>query len=303
MSESQSDYKTKFMFFTINNYTDKTVSMVKELACTACVCGKEVGKKTLTPHLQGCVIWKSANTWKQAQKKLCESGKCFTELKKGTWAQNMVYCRKEGDVIREDEYVEGPGQGSRTDIIGLRDAVKRKATDAELCDEYPNECAKYQRFIGFCRAAYNEAEVVELPRGNKQLGVWLWGPSNTGKTTWVRDQYPDLYEKPHNRWWDGYNNEDVILIDDPPRHGNKPEILWDNLKTWVQEKPFRAQQEVGGKQRKMRFKEVWVTANYSPEEYFGVVWDESIFRTRFQIHKIETKLYSDFIGPVRELAE
>lgn len=261
--------------------------MVRECEAAAIVAGLEIGAQG-TPHIQGAVIWNNQKTFRAAQKALCVDGRCATMKMKGLWS-HQAYCKKEGEVIRDDPYEDGPGQGRRTDIVGLRDAVLRKRTNHELNLEFPNECCKYARYINWTRAAAAEADVEDLPLGNKQLGIWMWGPSNTGKTQFVKREYPGFYWKPHNRWWDAYENQKVVFIDDPTELWSG--ALWNYLKLWVQESAFRAQQCVGGEQRMIRFEKLIVCSNYSPEEYFGNCYVDSIFRSRFVVKKITGKLY------------
>lgn len=281
---------TKFrkMVFVINNYTPEDVERVKNMDAKAVRAGLEIGKQEHTPHIQGAVVWNHAKTYKAAQKALCGKGRgCFTQKMQGDW-DAQKYCLKDGEVIRDDPYEEC--QGRRSDIIALRDSIKRGATDAELCMEHPEQVAKYQRFIGFARNAF-EPVPEALPQGSKQMGIWVWSEApNMGKTTWMTTNFPDAYEKASDRWWDGYQDEDEVFVDEP-----NPvwfASFWNNLKIWCQEKPFRGQRGVGMGKRIIRFKRMFVFANQSPEEYFTSkdasksVWDEAIFRSRFKILKI-----------------
>lgn len=292
------------MIFTINNYTDEDVERVKTMDAKAVKAGCEVGEQG-TPHIQGAVVWNNARSYKGAQKELCgKGGKCFTKKMEGTW-DDQDYCLKDGEIIRNDEYVEE--QGKRNDIVEMRDAIKRGATDAELCDEHPEATAKFQRFIGFARAAY-EPIPEALPRGSKQMGIWIWSTEpNMMKTTWVDTHYPARYEKASDRWWDGYANEEVVLIDEPsPLWYN---AFWNNMKIWCQEKPFRGQRGVGEGKKLIRFKRLFVCANQSPEQYFNgpqgkeSAWEEAIFKSRFRTIEIVTPLRDATIGAILDKAK
>ena len=293
-----SKYKTNKMVFTINHYTPDDVIKVRDCEkATAIVAGLEVGPKNGVPHIQGAVIWPSKMTFRAAQKKLDHShgGKCYTNKMKGLW-KHQAYCKKDGMVIREDEYEDGPGQGRRTDIIKLRDAVKRGATDDELWMDQAHNMSKYMRCADHMRVAFQTAACPDrLPPGSKgDIGIWMWGDSNVGKTTFYELWNPGFYDKNCTckaamRWWDLYDSQEVVLIDDPP--ADVAPKLWDYLKQWVQEKPFLAQACTGGKQRKIRFKKLIVCSNYSPSIYFGPTYEESIFRSRFTVIHQVRKLY------------
>lgn len=43
---------------------------------------------------------------------------------------------------------------------------------------------------------------------------WHWGPTGTGKSHTVRTAYPDAYLKTNTKWWDGYQKEDVVIIEE-----------------------------------------------------------------------------------------
>lgn len=56
-----------------------------------------------------------------------------------------------------------------------------------------------------------EKKCVDLTELNNE---WHWGYTGTGKTRGVRARFPDAFIKGNNVWWDGYNNEEVVIIDE-----------------------------------------------------------------------------------------
>ena len=45
-------------------------------------------------------------------------------------------------------------------------------------------------------------------------GIWLFGRSGIGKTRAALGKYPEAFIKPRSIWWDGYQEEDVVIVDD-----------------------------------------------------------------------------------------
>lgn len=292
------------MVFVINNYTPEDVERVKDMTAKAVRAGLEVGEQG-TPHIQGAVVWNYAKTFKHAQQALCgKDGACWTQKMQGTWDEQQ-YCLKDGEVIRDDPYEDK--QGKRNDLIAFRDAIKRGATDAELCEEHPGPTMKFQRFVGFARNAYEVAPDA-LPRGSKQMGIWIWSSTpNMLKTTWVATHFPDHYEKSSDRWWCDYEDQEVVLVDEPTPSWYC--AFWNAMKIWCQEKPFRAQRGVGLGKKMIRFKRLFVCANHSPEEYFNgpagkpSSWDEALFKSRFRVIEITSPLIDAPLEAILENAE
>lgn len=110
-------------------------------------------------------------------------------------------------------------------------------------------------------------------------GEWHYGPTGTGKTRGVSAKYPNLFRKNPNKWWDGYQGEDVVLIDDfDKRHDG----LGYYLKIWADHYPFTAESK--GSSMQIRPTAIIVTSNYHPRD----IWDtpetlEPILR-RFKLH-------------------
>ena len=112
-------------------------------------------------------------------------------------------------------------------------------------------------------------------------GIWAYGPPNTGKSTTLRNAFPDCYRKNLTKWWDGYSGESVVVIDDIGEY----KFMLPYLKIWGDQGWFMG--EVKGNTVKMRPTVVAVTGNQSIDEAFAFAGEND----RAAIHKrfIEVK--------------
>ena len=119
-------------------------------------------------------------------------------------------------------------------------------------------------------------------------GLWIHGDTGTGKSHSVITQHPDRYIKPLNKWWDGYQNEVVVHLDElAPSHA---QWIAPYLKKWADKWPFDA--ETKGSSIQIRPELVVVTSNYALCDMGFSQEDLPALERRFRVvEKKETKTF------------
>lgn len=95
---------------------------------------------------------------------------------------------------------------------------------------------------------------------------WFTGRSGTGKTTGAckhshENGWGEPYDKPLNKWWDGYCGDAAIILDDlDPSH----KCLAHHIKRWADHKPFTC--DYKGSMAKVRPQAVYITSQFTIEQ-------------------------------------
>lgn len=243
-----------------------------------------------THHFQCFVVLKDGKT-RSAFKRIVP--RAHFEVCGGSPESNITYCTKDGEYL---EFGTRPMTQAQKGQVGGEAEKERwkhmrelaKVRDWETFEqEYPRELTLHQPC--FERVAIANGPCLDMADGSV-IGVWIYGPTGTGKTYHVRHNMVDdpkkIYPKGINRWWCGYKQDqhELVLIDDLSKFHVK---IADDLKVWVQEYEFLA--EFKGGHFMIRPKQVVVTSNYRIEE----IWDDAITREtlwrRFKCFKKMTK--------------
>jgi len=238
--------------FCWHKYEEGDYQRVLETDCVYVVVGKELGEEGKTPHLQGYIVFKSLKSL--AQMKELWDARVHWEAARGDSRANLDYCSKEGEWeergIRPATQKEKGIKGAEKWEIMLAEA----RASGEVSDPYI-------QFSGYkhVRHHYVLAKGKDMKTLTGDLEhVWIWGPTGTGKSRKAFEENPGAYIKDGSKWWDDYEYEDIVVIDDL-----EPEdAAAGQLKKWADRYPFKA--EYKGGSMKIRPRRIIVTSNYSP---------------------------------------
>lgn len=236
------------------------------------IVGHERAPTTGQRHLQGYTQLKK----RARRSELVKLIACFWEPAKGTLEQNVTYCSKEGDFFQEGTPTEpDPGQRERDRWALTRDY----AIAGDVMRIHPQILVQH---YGHIRSIQRDFQARCLD-ADSVTGIWLYGAAGAGKSyTARREAGTDFYPKMCNKWWDGYQGQKIVIMDD---FDTSHACLGHHLKIWADRYAFVA--EIKGRAEYIRPQTFYVTSQYSPEE----IWpgDEitlAAIRRRFTVRRI-----------------
>jgi hypothetical protein len=129
---------------------------------------------------------------------------------KGSVRQNKIYCCKDG---KFKEYGKAVFQGQRTDLEQIQEEIEEGASLGYL---------QRNHFLTYCRYRNGIKDYLTTCQEKSRkkfrdvhVSVYA-GNSRGGKTYDAMHRDEDFYkiEGKHLKWWDGYNGEDTLIIND-----------------------------------------------------------------------------------------
>ncbi|AXQ66087.1 MAG: putative viral replication protein [Circoviridae sp.] len=256
--------------FTINNYGTPDLECVrnafKEEGVVYAVCGKEIGKNG-TKHLQGFIHFSGNQRFNRVRNML--GGRAHIERARGNDEQNKIYCTKEETYL---EVGSPQFQGKRNDLGRAVAALESGSSLSEVARTNPEVFIRYGRGL---RDYINVRGLVK-PRDFKTKVIVVVGEPGSGKSKFANEYEGSKYWKPRGQWWDGYNGEDVVILDD--FYGWMP---YDELLRVGDRYPLKVQ--VKGAFVDFVSKVLIITSNKRPEEWYDKekIPDQSAMWRRF----------------------
>lgn len=247
--------KKRGWMLTINNPTQEDVDKLVADTYEYLVFQFERGESG-TLHVQAFIYYKNPRVWPKRK-----YPNAHIEIAKSIQA-SIKYCKKEDTRVDGPwEYGTMPEQGRRTDLEEVAMKIVGGATIKKIADEHPEMIVRYSKGL-------RDLKMLTMKRRTtKPYVVWLWGLTGVGKTKYVWDKhgYDDgvVYEKPRGKWWDGYDQQEVVILDDL----DESTIDFRELLKILDRYPHKV--EVKGSFVELNSPFMYITSEYSPGTLFG----------------------------------
>lgn len=253
--------------FTLNNYTQDEIAEINEIECKYVMYGKEEGKNG-TPHLQGLIVFNTKKSQSQLKKLM---PRAHVEIVRNLIGLD-IYNRKDGDIYtRGERPMTQTEKGKKGKEYWDTQLELIKTNSADIDSKLQVMIPRNIEFI----QAKEQSKKKYADTTAKML--WYYGPSGSGKSRKARTEYPDAYLKQCNKWWDHYNGEQTVIIEDfDKRH----DVLCHHLKIWADRYPFLAEFKGGAK--KIRPLLIIVTSNWHPMDIWTAAEDIEPICRRFE---------------------
>lgn len=202
-------------------------------------------------HWQGFVIFNRTHRVPGAKSILSAGDGCHLEQRRGTRQQAIDYCRKGGDFF----------ESGRLEMYSQKELLDFNIKEIKNLD--PLFYVRYHRGI-------DKFKINESPLWRTVEVTWYWGRAGCGKTKKAMEE-EGVYkiDYPYT-WWDGYEDQKIILIDDYDDGMLTRGFLLNLLDGY----PLRLATK--GSHTYAKWEKVIITSNGNPKNYYQ--WCPSLDR-------------------------
>lgn len=157
--------------------------------------------------MQGWVQTKDRKSFNQMKRFFGEN---HFELCFGSEYDNDKYCTKDNKYIKIGKFIT---QGARTDLEAVKNDIQAGKSLKYIADNYFSAWVRYKN-------SFKEYKMMcdqEKRKLDRKINVeYVYGKTGTGKTHYAVNKTKDSFkiEGGSLNWWDGYNGEKTLIIDE-----------------------------------------------------------------------------------------
>lgn len=191
--------------------------------CSYMVYQREVSPTTGRQHWQGYAEFTTKKRLSTVQTCIGDAT-AHCELRAGTRSQAIAYCKKPESRVDGTTYTEHgecpAGEEAKSQLQQLTRRITDGAKYADICTEFPTAILRYDKGV---RALLANTESQQPMSYQAIRVIVLSGPPGCGKTRWAFNYitkfygglaFNKTYTNGQSSWWDGYSQQQCILIDD-----------------------------------------------------------------------------------------
>ncbi len=168
--------------------------------------GEEICPTTKRKHHQGWIQFLNPKDMRPVSRLI--GGNPHLEPCFGTEFDNDKYCRKDGKYKSRGRFVS---QGQRSDLESIKKIIDDGGTMLDIMDNHFGDFVRYHP--GFQKAIQLVADKNTPAWRDVEVEVYK-GSTGTGKTRRAMEHNPYLIGGDELQWWDGYEGQDTICIDE-----------------------------------------------------------------------------------------
>lgn len=235
--------------------------------CSYMCYGVEICPETKKIHYQGYVEFNEGISMAQIKKRFNDK-QMHIETRRGSQSEAINYCMKDGDF---HEHGKRSSQGERTDLkVVASSLLDGSKTIEDIMIEDPNTYCRYRN--GLKDIAGLAVKKLTQKFRSVEVNV-LWGDAGSGKTREAIENNAShfILDMGDNVWFDGYNGEECLIIDDFYgwiKYGQLLRILDGH----------QLRLNVKGSFTYANWSKVVITSNKPPEEWYEVGLTDALKR-------------------------